>query len=190
MKKKIQSDIRRKERGSCVIKVGKERFNFDKKEELIKYKYLCCESMKKKEWKKCNDLPYSYYGWSQEIKNRYVKYNLQQLEEFKRYLELCTRKKRVFQEGSNLIYAALVATIFAVIFDQIIVPITKNDTSLSDRRLDIIMLVLVLPLIIIYIIHSVFSPIKIDNLEKNMYCDYKAIIEEIIADKRNCSVSR
>lgn len=67
-KRMIQYDIRRKEKGACVFKVGRDRFDFDRKEEFVKYKYLCCESMKKKEWKKCNDLPYSIVNGVKKLK--------------------------------------------------------------------------------------------------------------------------
>lgn len=179
----IQYDIRRKEKGACVFKVGRDRFDFDRKEEFVKYKYLCCESMKKKEWKKCNDLPYSYCKWSQEIKNKYVKYNLQQLEELKRYLELCIRKKSVFQDASNLVYAALTAAAFTMILDKIVIPIVINNDYRNSSIVYIIVFVLVL-FLIMYIVHSVLSTMKVDSLEKYMYCDYKEIIEEVMADKR------
>ena len=175
--------MRRKEKGDCVYKVGKERFGFDENTELSKYKYLCCENMTGKEWKKRNGLPYSYYEWSRQIKSKYNQYNIEQLEEFSRYLELCVRNSNVYKESCDIIFAALAAAVITVIFDTIIVQIASRNDFFSNWRL-LIIAFFGISVIVSVTVYVVVSWVKRGDFKKYFYSDYKEIIEEILVDKR------
>lgn len=151
--------MRRRWRGSCINRVGKERFAFDKKVELLKYKYLCCDSMTRMEWRKREELPYSYYEWKKEIWSKYDKYNAKQLEEFKRYLVLCSRRENIFRESNSIIYAALAASTITIILDSIIKATTLDEILVVNGLRYIIMWVCVF-FLMIYIVNAILAPLK------------------------------
>ena len=176
----------RQKRKSNIFDVGREQFGFDRRVEFVKYKYLCCEGMSQDEWLQCNNFPCSYYEWSEKIKHKYEGCNIQQLEEFKRYLELCIRKEWTNQESNNIIYAAMVASALTVIFDGIIIPYVTDLSLLSNCALGILACIGVV-ILVMFSVSTVYFNINKCNLEKNMYSDYKEIIERIIVDKKKAS---
>lgn len=170
-------DLRKRNRGACLLGVGKERFNFDSKSEFVKYKFLCCETMKISEWKKCREYSYSYYEWSQEIKNRFAKYNVRQLAEFEKYLELCIRKKTILSDSSNIIYAALIATALTILFSEVVV------NYLGDNMFQWWIWIIFIAVVML-IVHLIITPINRNSLWKNFFSDYKEIIHQILAEKK------
>lgn len=97
---KILKESVRKSRKGCLVEAGKERFDFDKEYELIKYKYINYERLTKREWEWCQRgikskrLPYKHCDWTWQIREKYSLYNITELEEFQKYLDWCVWRKR------------------------------------------------------------------------------------------------
>lgn len=51
--------VLRKNRKKCYTQIGKEKYDFDRENELLEYKYLCCAKMKRKEWEQCRKKEYA-----------------------------------------------------------------------------------------------------------------------------------
>lgn len=187
--KEKQGLTKRKDRKGCLVPVGKEQFGFCKGREMLRYKYLCHEKLTKDEWEQCErcdqciGMPYSYYDWSEEIKKKYGTYDLIQLIEFDKYLELCIRKRKVNQEASNILYAAMASCGLAIIFDNILFEYTGNMGLIASIVIGLIVTLGIVFLIMV-IVNAVFSPIHNNNLEWNMYKDYQSVIEEMIEAKK------
>ncbi|MBQ9122422.1 MAG: hypothetical protein IJY10_02900 [Lachnospiraceae bacterium] len=83
-----------------LIEAGKKRFDFNKEQELLKYKYINFENMTPKEWRQCQKciackgMPYNYPGWRAGIREKYIGYSLTELVDFRRYLIQCARKRK------------------------------------------------------------------------------------------------
>lgn len=90
----------RKNRRECLTEVGEERFGFERKFEVLKYKYVTFERLTRKEWEqcqrciKCMKMPHKYPMWRGEIREKYIGHSLTDLLDFKSYLELCARKRK------------------------------------------------------------------------------------------------
>lgn len=170
--------VLRKNRKKCYIQIGKEEYDFDIENELLEYKYLCCARMKRKEWRQCKkkSMPYSYHQWKESIKQKYVPYSIEQLEEFTRYLELGIVKNNATKESGNIFYAALASGVIAVYFGEL--------TDLQSQEIIYVIIGSVFIILMLgFIIYAIVPPIFDDNLEGNLYKDYKKIIEQIIMEK-------
>ena len=99
----------RKSRKGCLEEVGLEIFDFNKEHELLKYKYLSFETLSRKEWKqcqwciKCKGMPSKYYAWREEIREKYSDYNITELMDFGRYLDLCAGRRGIVFTRKSLI---------------------------------------------------------------------------------------
>lgn len=183
----------RKSRKDCLIQRGKDTFHFDKEEEFLKYKYLCCCDLKRREWKKCCNecMPYSYFQWKESIRQKYMMYDAEQLEEFRRYLVLGIRDREVFREANNIIFAAFVSSAFASLMGNIIMQLVgkvanaENSIELLMIKTVFIVAILFVVLAMLAVIYFTVVPIHKNNLEQNMFRDYKEIIELLIKEKNN-----
>nr|DAQ50362.1 MAG TPA: hypothetical protein [Caudoviricetes sp.] len=174
----------RTKRKNCINKIGKEKYNFNSKEEFIKYKYMCCVQMKKREWKKCReyDVSYSYSEWKGKIREKYNIYSKSQLEEFSRYLKLGVCDNNISREIKSVVWASLLSSAFAVVFENIVFP--KNQGRVVWIAIVLfIFLVAIAVWGMLIIIFVVYTPIQNSNLEKEMYSDYQEIINELIREK-------
>lgn len=181
----IRERMIRRTHKNCIKELGKERFDFDYKEELIKYKYLCGVKIKRREYvqgvNSC--FPYSYQQWKDYIVKKYGIYSKNQLEEFSRYLELGVRDNNTARELQGIVFAALLSSMFAILFGNIILPFAEEVNSIWGLLALIILLgVLVVPEMLLFI-YVVYKPIRNRNLEEEMYSDYQKIINEIIKGK-------
>ena len=95
----IWKGLLRKSRKECLTEVGEERFEFERKYEILKYKYVTFEYLTRKEWEQCQRcincmrMPHKYSMWRGEIREKYIGHSLTDLLDFKSYLDLCARKR-------------------------------------------------------------------------------------------------
>lgn len=175
-KQNTKENMDRKTRRYCYVKLGKERFGFNKNEELLKYKYICGEKLSRREWKKClsQNAPYSFKQWKELIENKYGKYSKEQLNEFIKYLEISTFSKSVSINGNNIFFSAMLSAFYSFIFTVVFQEIDEMELF---RYCLVMMFVIIMALIPIYIVCNV---IKSNELEKQMYNDYKNVIESLM----------
>ena len=76
-----------------IIEIGIQYFDFEFFKELVIYKYLCRDSLSKKEWKKLdNGIMFdSYHQWEDYILKKYENYNETKI------IEKCKEKRRTRQ---------------------------------------------------------------------------------------------
>lgn len=174
----VPKKVLRYNRKSSIEQVGREKYSFDKKEELLKYRYLCCVRLSRREWKKCKriNMPYSFQEWADDIKGKYFRYNTAQLEEFTRYLELGIRNHNINKESDNIIYAALASGIIAVILQQVMV---LENLSISIFVINMLCMVS----LVAFVVAVIYVSMRNIKIEQNMYLDYQKIINQIIKEK-------
>lgn len=189
MQNKVTEECRmlRKTRKNCIKKIGKEKYNFDAKDEFIIYKYICCAKMERKEWKKCKkyDMPYSYSEWERKIREKYSMYSKIQLEEFSKYLELGIRDNNTFRELNNIVFAALLSSVLAVVLGNLVLPKIQEVKTVWEFLIFLISILVNVTPVLVFVMYSVYIPMQNNNLEQEMYSDYKKVIDLIIKEKNN-----
>lgn len=166
-------DMDRRSRKNCYIQLGRERFDFNKDEELLKYKYICGEKIDRKAWKKCleKNMPYSYAQWERLIKEKYKEFNKEQLKEFEKYLEIGAFSKNIYKIKDNIILAGLMSAFFAAVFTIMIEFLTENAWA--------IWVVILICLLALIPMGHVSNIIDRHEFEQRMYRDYQKVIESL-----------
>lgn len=152
------------------------------------YNNLCLRRVSNKELKKIdNTLKFTTYSeWKQYIYNKYKDYDKEFLSEFSRYLNQGIRNMQPIREYSTLFFPIIIALATNELF--------KKALEINDILSDFSALVnIVIGLILIFILYGTFfyiiltisRPIWDNNIEENMYKDYKEIIDEMLTEKLN-----
>ena len=186
MKEIYDNRMRRKTQNECIRELGKERFKFEFDKKFVEYRYLCGTKMKKNEYRKCqkNNAPYSYEQWEMKIKNKYIKYNKKQLEEFSRYLELGVWRKNKVKEVSSIFITAEVSGAVTIMFNLSIQTVIENSAQALSRGKNVMVaLILVMPIVLGIMIYMIDDLLNKKELEKKMYVDYQKIIKKLIHEK-------
>lgn len=174
-KQKEKSNMDRSTRKYCYVQLGKERFDFNKDEEFVRYKYVCGEKLSRREWKKCSsyNMPYSFEQWKGLIKDKYKKYSAEQLNEFENYLKIRVFSKTIDSSGNNIIFSAILSAFCSALFSAIFQQIDQI------RIVGFFLFIILIILIVFGFIYKIFQDIKYNELEKQMYKDYKDVIRTI-----------
>lgn len=174
-KRKEKTNMDRTVRKYCYVQLGRERFDFNRDEELLRYKYVCGEKLSRRDWKKCQlyNMPYSFDRWEGLIKDKYRKYSSEQLNEFEKYLKIRVFSKTIDSNGNNMYFSAILSAFFSVIFSVIFQQMGNNNI------VGCIIFSILMVFVIIWLIYNIFNKIKADELEKQMYNDYKDVIRNI-----------
>lgn len=186
--KNTRNRVLRRTREECTEQIGKEKYDFNRDEELIKYKYLCGAKMKRKEWKKCKNYinSYSYSEWKLNVREKYNVYSKNQLEEFSRYLELGIRSRGVRRELDSVVFAAVLSSVFSGVLTNFVLPQLQEAKTVVDYFIIVIICMLVIlgaTGLMLWMIYTIYVPMYNSNLEQHLYFDYKVIIDEIIKEK-------
>lgn len=174
--------VLRSSRKKCFLQIGKDKYNFDRKEELIKYKYLCCAKLSRSEWKKCinMNMPYNYQDWKNDIENKYSIYNKSQLYDFIRYLELGIRNSSTIKQSVGIFLAAFASSSITILIEKFIEIVHAFDfNEIISLILTIMGNVLMLILCVGIIVRYIYMQTCDDELEQNLYRDYQDIIKQI-----------
>ena len=142
-RRKIVTRTIRENHKACLDEMGEGRFKFDWRDEFRIYQYMCCGKMKKRDWEKCHaqDMPHSYSKWKEGIRGKYMEYNAGQLEEFRRYLELRTRRVGMIKENANIFLGATLSGAFATLmglFVSLTIGVTNNKETPTAGMMAII----------------------------------------------------
>lgn len=166
--------------------IGEKWYEFDFQMEKAIYCYLCCNHVKKKLLRRLDDQLkfHSYQKWKQYIRDKYEKYNRDQLIEFSRYLNQKMRSIKPEREYfmlwipvfATLVVTKLVDTICMLNFQGL-------NSILSFIIVDVIIIVCMLIPFMCFVI-KISKPIWNDNISENFLRDYKEIIDEMIAMKK------
>ncbi len=166
--------------------VGKSRYKFEFNLEKNIYSNLCLCRIKKKELKKIeNKLKFTTYSeWKHYIYNKYKDYDKEFLSEFSRYLNQGIRNIQPGREYLNL----AIPIILTIVFTEFIERILEINNILSEFPLLICVIMIPILLIILfvpffYFIWNTLSPVWDNNIEENLFKDYKEIIDEILKEK-------
>lgn len=163
--------------------VGKRWYDFDFQLERAIYCYLCCKRMKRKNLRKLDEnLKFdSYHQWKQYICNKYKTFDKERLIEFSRYLNLGLRNIKPNKEYVNLIIQCFVPVALSIIADKFL-DLNFESSGISFISFLIVRIVLIgfWVMSIFDIIITTFTPIIENNIDLNMYIDYKEIIDGIV----------
>lgn len=165
--------------------LGKSRYNFEFELEKIIYSNLCLLRVKKKELKKIvNMLEFNtYFEWKQYIFNKYKNYDKEYLLEFSRYLNQGIRNIQPGREYLDMFIPFILTFSITELLRQLF-EINNILSDISGKSSVICLLILIFWLTsFFYIIWSTLMPIWNNNIEENMFIDYKEIIDELIEQK-------
>ena len=180
-------------------KIGKEKYDFDIKEEIKYYNYLSCSYMKEKDIKNIDDKYKfdSYKKWKQYIYNKYIEYRSDELIEVSRYFNQRIRNTELNRTNWTFFIPILLTIIIGKMFEIVIdinwggflkLPILGMVIGWIIYLL-IYFVFVVLPTF--YMIKRAITPIFVCNTEKYLFVDYKEIVDEMIltkSDKNNCKI--
>ncbi len=98
-----------------IIEIGIQYFDFEFFKELVIYKYLCRDSLSKKEWKKLdNGIMFdSYHQWEDYILKKYENYNETKIIEFYKYLKNVKRKEEPVNEYWKIVLSLMMGAVAA-----------------------------------------------------------------------------
>lgn len=168
--------------------VGNLKYDFEYQFEKNVYSNLCLRRVRKKELKKMDEKFKftTYFEWKRYIWNKYEDYDKELLVEFSRYLNQGIRNVQPGREYLSF----FVPVILTVYFSEMLKKIIEVNDILSKAL--ILSKVLLMPIAVLllfgplfYIIWSTLSPLWDNNVEENLYKDYKEIIDEMIEAKTN-----
>ena len=174
-------------------KIGKEKFDYDIKEEIKYYNYLSCSYMKKKDRESIDDKYKfdSYKKWKQYIYNKYNEYSSDELIELTRYFNQKIRNTELDRTNWTFFIPVLLTIIISKMFEIVInmnwqwvlkLPIFGIIFGCIIYTV-IYLIIVVLPTF--YMIKRAITPIFICNSEKYLFIDYKEIVDEMILVKSN-----
>lgn len=170
-------------RKPCMHDIGKRKFGFDYKEEIIRYKYLTGERMSSSEWKKmekyekCN----SYFAWKELIEKNNKEKTEEQLKEFDHYLDnrinMADPQKELYIIMCSVVLTGI-TTFFLDhidIFDKVVIighPIISIICS-------IIFLVVIMSSLG-FVMFNVMSPIWSTTIETTFLKEYQHVIKKML----------
>lgn len=166
--------------------IGKNEFGFDVGLEKDIYCYLCCIPMRKGRIKKLTEKQKftSYQKWKQYVSGKYETYSRDCLIEFSRYLTQRIRNIKPVREA----WAILFSSIIGFLFSDIIGKMADDDFSFlkASNVISLLAIIIILAISIfslILIVRELVMPIFDNDIEENMFTDYKEIIDEMIKER-------
>ena len=173
----------RKCENRTMYSIGREQFNFDLQKEKGIYGYLYGIRRTEKEWRKLRKAEkfYCYSEWKKYIWNKYKDYEIKELQDFSMYLN-----QRIRNEKPNKEYLSLFIPVFLSILigkmPEMIDDLQKIDFSGVSKGAVLLMIVVIAILVglIIGLVWEIFIPIWDNNINENLFVDYKKIIDELI----------
>lgn len=181
----------RKDRKCCINSIGIDNYDFDSKKELNVYRYLCGERMTTSEWDALEDIYKfsSYKQWKLYIYMKYKDYNIGKLKEFSRYL--CHRERSI--KPQNEYWIVVFPILFTIFIDKVYGEIVNQsilDSIINEGYSIKIIYYVCIPICFIGLLVFLFHMIKDftnkiwgNNLDSNLFLDYREIIDEIVKEK-------
>ncbi len=177
----------RKKYGNTLDKIGERRYEFDYQLEKNIYSYLCRYQRKKKNvYKLDTKLKFNtYQEWKKYICEKYSSYSQEELVEFSRFLNQKIRISSPTMTCYNL-YIPICASFFiGYITDNLVtMKLDLSDLSFLGALIYIFIWTLIFIAIILGIamllFPTIFEPIWNHDMDKNMFIDYKEIIDEML----------
>lgn len=164
--------------------IGEKWHDFDFQMEKAIYCYLCFYRVKKKLLRRLDEQLkfHSYQKWRQYIRNKYEKYDRDQLIEFSRYLNQTIRNIKPEREYFMLWVPVLATWAITESVDRIYRMNFQELNSISSFiKIDITMITcLLIPFT--YFVIKISIQMWNNNISKNFLRDYKEIIDEMIKE--------
>lgn len=174
---------KKRRRKKSIYDIGREKYNFDYQEEIIRYKALCCMHLKRKEIKKLkfDKSLNSYKDWKEYIFHKYEEFDKEDLVEFSRFLNCIQRDETLEHNFFWMLISAFVSLVITAILNALVEII---DTSLAEGDDFFLMrIVLCILTVSVTMYYFVMRPIRKKDTKENLISDYKEIIDEMALNK-------
>ena len=177
--------MKRKSRQNSIHERGIEQYDFDFSKEIAIYKFLCAETLTKKQKKLLLETEKfnTYEAWKNFIEDKYSNYPIEGLKEFSRYLSHQARKTTPTRELSSSFISAMFSCILTFFITKLYSEIFDYTVFVTIFLFFIIALAycLTIPKLIV-----MSSELFFDNsIKEALYKDYKEIIDSIVKAKEN-----
>lgn len=155
---------------------GKE-FDFDVEREYAIYRFLCRKKLKPKTKVAINGYQFkSYKNWKNCIRQKYEKWDIEQLIEFKKFLNIKARETQTL----NIIENSLLFSTFSVVLGFYIGATFKDTNVIS------VLVWMVIFQIFAYLTYRpIIKQVMESSLQLDFFKDYKKIIKKLIHEKRS-----
>lgn len=159
--------------------IGIEQYNFDFAKEKKIYCYVCCSRLKKKELRTINSQYKfeSYLDWESYVQNKYKNCSNDQLKQFSRYLNQNMRNIKPGKEYINICFPVIVTLAFSKYLEYVC-----GFKWVSNILLVLIYVVMIFVLLqfLKILLSNIIIPLLNNDIEENMFNDYKEIIDNMI----------
>ncbi len=165
--------------------IGKKFYNFNFGYEKNIYRYVCYKQVKRKEQQKIEQFKFnSYKEWNNYVLKKYEDYELDELKEFSRYLNLIIRNNKPWQEYLRLITSICLTLFFTETFNEVIsVWVEKNNSNIIFSMIIWLISMFIVCFGVFIVMWQTIMPLLNDSIEENMLIDYKEIVDDMIKEK-------
>lgn len=168
--------------------MGKNKFDFDIIDELIRYKYMRGVKIKRKQWRKLKEngfynMPETYEQWERSIKEKYKAYSRKNLKEFDHYLEFLLSDSAAIGEMNSIMAASIISSVMSALFSIIVMQSMEPNENLIGTIITTIFASLGIAVLVSCIILAPYSIIRNNSMKNKMYKDYRKIIKLILKSK-------
>lgn len=178
----------RRTRKSEVKKLGQVRFGFYVDEELLKYKFFKGIKVRKKVWRRLENInfkgmPNSQYEWEKSIKKKYKSYSVKELKEFSDYLDYAISNEKSINSMNTIIGSVIGSSFFSAALTQLF---SENIMFDGGRKglVELLFLLIGILFIISFVIWIVFYLLNDLAINNKFFTDYKKVIDTMLDQKQ------
>lgn len=189
MMKRIDFNQRvRRTRKSEVKKLGQVRFGFYVDEELLKYKFFKGIKVRKKVWRRLENInfkgmPNSQYEWEKSIKKKYKSYSVKELKEFSEYLDYAISNEKSINSMNTIIGSVIGSSFFSAALTQLFSEKIMFDGG-GKGLVELLFLLIGILFIIFFVIWIVFYLLDDLAINNKFFTDYKKVIDTMLDKKQ------
>lgn len=168
-----------------INEIGKIQFGFEFVEEENIYLYSC-GLVKNSKVKKMKCKKYTYLEWKDSIQKKYKQKDEDFLEEFSRYLRNLINISYPILKYNQIAVGGLISVVFSIVGTEFIknLNIQSYLTLLENYLLNLLMFFMLI-VVIIFVLHNTYEPVKVQSMRIAFLKDYKEVIDELLKCKKD-----
>ena len=177
----------RENRKSCLYDKGRDNFKFDYNEERAVYKYYAGFKLTLFEHVDIEKQYNSYTEWKDYILERYNKFDVYTLNEFRRHLIQRKRNKTTGISISSIVSSALISSLITYLASMLndIQSLANIGKSMIWKIILVFILTIVIVIIVTILFYKIIDSFYNDNVDTAFLDDYIEIIGEMIERKES-----
>lgn len=174
----------RTKKGNCVVEKGLEDFDFDYRKELSIYYFVKGERLSRGRMKlvdgekKFN----THEEWKNYIKKKYNRLSVNELEEFRKYIQHVKRRRQPVLDFSSSYFSSILSVFGSYLVTEKFVDV-KPETEKIIAFIAYVILFMVIFITIACLLKACISSLTADGVENGFFTDYQEVMDEMINEK-------